>query len=541
MPPYVQFSPDFAACMERFLAAETLVVELLLVAALVAIFVRRLRVPYTVALVVAGLLLTYRQTEPIELTPELILAVLVPPLVFEAAFQIQLRQLWDNLLLILALAVPGVLLTTVVVGLIVAVGLALPLTTGLVFGALISATDPVSVVALFRRLTVPGRLAVIVEGESLFNDGTAVVLFQLVLAAALPEVAGVDPPSVAMATLDFISVSVGGTAIGLGLGWLTAQLIAWLDDYLIETTLTTVLAFGAFVMAEQLHVSGVLAVVGAGLVNGNIGPRGMSPTTRVVLFNFWEFVAFAVNSLVFLLIGSQVKLPQLMAALGPVTVAVLAVLASRAMVVYGLTWIVHRRRGSVPWAYRHVLFWGGLRGAISLALVLSLPATFPERDMLRVMTLGVVLFLLLIQGTTMSPLIRRLRLPHPDDGAREYERRQGRLMAAQAARQRLRQMSDAGLISAAIWEQLAPELDDEVRCRLDAHRELLRELPALEAGVLADARQEGLRAQRAALMNLRNEAQISEEVFDELVDEVDRQLEAAVTKPPTQPDGPRST
>jgi CPA1 family monovalent cation:H+ antiporter len=284
-----------------------------------------------VALVIAGLLLMSRQTEPIELVPELMLAVLVPPLIFEAVFQIQLRQLLDNLLLILALAIPGVLLTTVVVGLIVAAGLDVPVTTGLVFGALISATDPVSVVALFRRLSMPRQLAVIVEGESLFNDGTAVVLFQVVLAAALPTAVGRDWP--AGAVLDFISVSAGGIAVGLALGWLTAQLIAWLDDYLIETTLTTVLAFGAFVVAEQWHVSGVLAVVGAGLVNGNIGPRGMSPTTRVVLYNFWEFAAFAVTSLVFLLIGSQVKLPQLLAALGPVAVAVLAVLASRAVVV----------------------------------------------------------------------------------------------------------------------------------------------------------------------------------------------------------------
>jgi CPA1 family monovalent cation:H+ antiporter len=521
--------------MERFLAAESLVVQLLLVAALVAIVVRRLRVPYTVALVVAGLLLTYRQTDPIELTSELILAVLVPPLVFEAAFQIQLRQLWDNLLLILALAVPGVLLTTAVVGLIVAAGLDVPLTTGLVFGALISATDPVSVVALFRRLSVPRRLAVIVEGESLFNDGTAVVLFQLVLAAALPAAVGVDRPSAATAVLDFVSVSAGGIAVGLGLGWLTAQLIAWLDDYLIETTLTTVLAFGAFVVAEQWRVSGVLAVVGAGLVNGNIGPRGMSPTTRVVLYNFWEFVAFAVNSVVFLLIGSQVKLPQLLAALGPITVAVLAVLASRAVVVYGLAWLVRRRSGGVPWPYRHVLFWGGLRGAISLALALSLPAAFPDRELLRVMTLGVVVFLLLAQGTTMGLLIRRLRLVQPEEGARDYERRQGRLMAAQAARQRLRQLNDAGLISAAIWEQLAPELDDLLRQRLEAQRELLRERPALEAEALTDARQEGLRAQRAALMALLNEGQLSEEVFEELVGEVDRQLEAATADLPPRP------
>jgi CPA1 family monovalent cation:H+ antiporter len=182
-----------------------------------------------------------------------------------------------------------------------------------------------------------------------------------------------------------------------------------------------------------------------------------------------------------------------------------------------------------------VLFWGGLRGAISLALVLSLPRTFPDRELLRVMTLGVVVFLLLAQGTTMGLLLRRLRLVQFEEGAREYERRQGRLMAAQAARQRLRQLNDAGLISEAIWEQLAPELDDQVRRRLDAQRELLRERPALEAEVLTDVRQEGLRAQRAALMPLLNEGLLCEEVFEELVAEVDQQLEDATAPPPRQP------
>jgi CPA1 family monovalent cation:H+ antiporter len=523
--------------MEQFLAAETLVIVLVLVAALVAIVVRRLRVPYTVALVVVGLLLTSPpQALKLELSPELILAVFVPPLVFEAAFQIQLRQLLDNLVPIVVLAVPGVFLTTVLVGLMVSAGTPVSLPTGLVFGAVMSATDPVAVTAVFRALHVPRRLALLVEGESLFNDGTAIVVFQLVLAIALAAPGdGMGSAELVGAAVNFVRVSVGGLAIGLALGWVTAQLIAWLDDYLIETALTTVLAFGSYVLAEQWHVSGVLAVAAAGLINGNVGPRGMSPTTRVVLFNFWEFVAFVVNSLVFLLIGSQVNLRQLLAVPGPVAIAVLAVLVSRAVVVYGLTWLVGRRRYPLPWGYRHVVFWGGLRGAISLALVMSLPPTFPDRELLRVMALGVVLFTLLGQGTTMSLLVRRLGLVCREEAEAEYERRRGRVMAAQAARQRLRQLHDSGMISASVWERLAPELDAHVQGTLDAQRELLRGQPALEAAILDEVRQEGLRAERAALMTLLSEGLLSAEVFEELVGEIDRRLEAGSASPPGPP------
>jgi CPA1 family monovalent cation:H+ antiporter len=518
--------------MKELLATEALIVLLLLVAALVAIVVRRLRVPYTVALVVAGLLLSYPQTAPLELSPELILAVLVPPLVFEAAFQIQLQELLDNLVPILLLAIPGVLLTTALVGLLVWAGLSVSLTTGLVLGAVMSATDPVAVTAVFRALQVPRRLAIIVEGESLFNDGTAIVVFQLILAAALRD-SGPRPgaPELAGAVVDFLRVSAGGLAIGLALGWVSSQLIAWLDDYLIETTLTTVLAFGSYVLAEQCHVSGVLAVVAAGLINGNVGPRGMSPTTRIVLFNFWELVAFVINSLVFLLIGFQVKVQQLVAYGGPVLIALLAVLVSRAVVVYGLAWLAGRRH-ELPWSYRHVLFWGGLRGAISLALVLTLPASFPDRELLQVMTLGVVVLTLLGQGTTMTLLIRRLGLIRHEEGEREYERRRGRVMAAQAALQRLRHLNESGLISAGIWERLQPELEEQIRERLEAQRALLQAQPALEAAILHEVRQEGLRAERAALRTLLNEGLLSEEVYEELLSEIDCRLEAAAEDPP---------
>jgi CPA1 family monovalent cation:H+ antiporter len=513
--------------MEEFLATETLIIALLLIVSLVAIVVRRLRIPYTVALVVVGLIITFQQPIEIELTPELILALFVPPLVFEAAFHIDFRRLRDNLVPILVLAVPGVILATALVGLIVSAGANLPLPTALVFGALISATDPVAVVAVFRALGVPRRLGVLVEGESLFNDGTAIVVFDLVLAAALAGGAAAQDAGFGLlaAAVEFVRVSAGGIGVGIGLGWLVSQLIARLDDYLIETTLTTVLAFGAYLVAERLHFSGVLAVVGAGIVNGNIGPRGMSPTTRIVLFNFWEYLAFVANSLVFLMIGLDVNIPQIAANIGPIAIGVLAVMASRALVVYGLTWLTGLRGPNVPRAHRHVLFWGGLRGAISLALALSLPASLPDRELLRVMAFGVVLFTLLAQGTTMQLLLRRLGLVERVEAELEYERRHGRLMAARAARERLEQLHRHGAISTVTWEQLVPELDDRIQKSLDAQYELLSEEPSLKAQELDDARREGLRAGRAALAALLSDGFISERVYEELIADIDVALE----------------
>ncbi len=513
--------------MEQFLATETLIIELLLVVSLVAIAVRRLKVPYTVALVIVGLLITFQQSVVIDLTPELILALFVPPLVFEAAFHIDFNRLRDSLIPILVLAIPGVLVTMFIVGGIVAVGVGVPLTTALVFGALISATDPVAVVALFRALGAPRKLAVLVEGESLFNDGTAIVVFSLMLSAAAATsgagqaINGVD---LSRAVVDFLVVSMGGLAVGGLLGWVIARLIGRLDDYLIETTLTTVLAFGAYLIAERLHFSGVLAVVAAGLVNGNLGPRGMSPTTRIVLFNFWEYLAFVTNSLVFLLIGLQVNIPQIVTNIGPIAVAVAAVLVSRAIVVYGMTWLVNLRGRRVSPAYQHVQFWGGLRGAISLALALSLPATFVDRDLLRVMAFGVVLFTLVGQGTTMQFLLKKLGLAQRTAETLEFDRRHGRLMAARAARQRLDQLHREGSISDPTFEQLVSEMDDHVQRHLEQQRELLNQFPELREEELEDARREGLRTQRATLAALQRDGVISERAYEDLVSEVDAAL-----------------
>jgi CPA1 family monovalent cation:H+ antiporter len=503
---------------------ETLIIELLLVISLVALVVRRLRVPYTVALVVVGLLITIEQPPQFELTPDLILALFVPPLIFEAAFHLEFRRLRDNLIPIAVLAIPGVILTTVIVGYIVSYGLGLALTSALVFGALIAATDPVAVIALFRALGAPKRLAVMVEGESLFNDGTAIVVFSIMVAAASGASNGAF--NLGGAVVSFLEVSIGGLAIGAALGWLASLVISRVDDYLIETTITTVLAFGSYLLAETFHVSGVLGVVAAGIVCGNIGPRGMSPTTRIVLFNFWEYLAFVANSLVFLLIGLSVNISHMYDNLVPIAIGIGAVLASRLLVVYGLSGLLNLfRRDSVPRTYQHVMFWGGLRGAISLALVLSLPASVADRDLLRVMAFGVVLFTLLVQGTTMNLLLHRLGLVERHEVELEYERRHGRLLALHAARDRLERQHRTGMISTFTWEKLAHELNERIEQARQAQQDLLRDQPTLREEEVDDARREGLRAQRAMLASLYSHGVISEPIYEELVTEVDAGLE----------------
>jgi Na+:H+ antiporter len=506
--------------MQQFLQAETLIIELLLVVSLVAIAVRRLRVPYTVALVVVGLFITSQSPLEISLTPELILTLFVPPLVFEAAFHINFAELRRNLPWILMLAVPGVIITMFVVGGIVSWVTPLGLPVAMVFGALISATDPVAVVALFRTLGTPKRLGVLVEGESLFNDGTAIVVFNLALIVALT-----GRFNLLEGVTDFVRVAAGGVAIGLVLGWLISRLISRVDDFLIETTLTTVLAFGSYLLAERLHVSGVLAVVAAGLVNGNIGPQGMSPTTRIILFNFWEYLAFLANSLVFLLIGLDVDVRALSNSWQPILWAIAAVLLARVLVVYGLGWLANRVADRTPPRWQAVLTWGGLRGAISLALVLSLPASLgADRELLRVMAFGVALFTLIVQGTTMRPLVRWLRLAVRSEASEEYETRHASLAAWRAAESHLDRMHDQGLVSTPTWEKLKPEIARRVRTSTDAMREVVLVKPELEAAELDTASRELLRARRGALQDLRRDGVVSEEVFGKLSAEVDTML-----------------
>ena len=478
-------------------------------------------VPYTVALVLVGLALTLQQSIKVNLTSELILALFVPPLVFEAALHINFDQLRRDLPRVLLLAIPGVILTTFIVGGALSLTTSLAFPAALVFGALISATDPVAVVAMFRTLGVSRRLAVLVESESLLNDGTAIVVFHLATTAAIAgQFNLIDSFG------EFFRVSVGGVIIGLFLGWIISRLIARVDDYLIETTLTTLLAFGSYLVAERLHLSGVLAVVAAGLINGNIGPQGMSPTSRIVINNFWEYVAFLANSLVFLLIGLEVNLPALLGVWQSVLWAIAAVFVARMIVVYGLNGLFHRYLERVPSNWLHVLNWGGLRGAIALALVLSLPADFNgDRELIKLMAFGVVLFTLLVQSATMRPLLHMLGLSTRPPEQVEYEKQHARLTAARASLSHLERRHAEGLVSSHTWEILKDRLTSQVETYAGNVREALKSAPNIEAEEIDTALREGLRAQRSALLGLQHDGVISEETLNKLSLEIDAALD----------------
>jgi CPA1 family monovalent cation:H+ antiporter len=306
----------------------------------------------------------------------------------------------------------------------------------------------------------------------------------------------------------------------------SSRLIARIDDHLVETTLTTVLAFGAYLVAEEvLHVSGVLAVVAAGLATGNITPKGMSAKTKIITQNFWEFAAFLANSFAFLLIGLQIDLALLWENIDVILWAILAVLVARAVSVYGLSWV--GRGISLQW--KNVLFWGGLRGAISLALALSLTPAMPHYEQLQVMAFGVVLFTLLVKGLTMEPLIKRLGLVGQLEDRAEYENSHARMIAFRAAQARLEEMHANGLMSDFTWQKLKPWLAAQSEELTQKIRQILDEHPGLHEQEMKNVWREAVLAQRSSIQVLSAENIISSKTYSKLAAELDAELDKTET------------
>ncbi|MGH2357076.1 MAG: cation:proton antiporter, partial [Candidatus Limnocylindria bacterium] len=369
-------------------------------AAVVAVATRRSTlVPYSVALVVLGLVVSALELPlQISIGPELLLAVLIPGLVFEAAYRIDLRDLWPNLAAVGLLATVGVLVTAVGVAALVWLATGMPFGLAFLVGTMLAATDPAAVVSVVSHLRAPRRLATLVEAESLFNDGTGIVIFVIAIEAFGREVAGSE------LLIGLVVTVVVSSVIGLGLGALASRLLAGVQDHLVELTISLVAAYGSYLLAERLDQSGILATVACGLVFGSYGRRTASARAGDAIDTVWEFIGFLMTTLVFLLIGLAISIPQLAAAAVPAVAALAGLLLTRAVVVYGLLGAGSaglERLGWVqafPRAWLHLVAWAGLRGAIAVALALSLPADLPQRDLLQGTVFGAVLLTLLLQG-----------------------------------------------------------------------------------------------------------------------------------------------
>ena len=382
-------------------------VSLLGLAIFVALVARRLRLPYTVGLVMAGGALTgFRVATGLELTHDLIFDVVLPPLLFEAALNLRWKELERELVPVLALSTVGVVLSAASVAWGLVQFLAWPMVSALAFGALIAATDPISVIALLRQSGVGGRLRLLIESESLFNDGAATVLFTLVLFWAAHSERGVGALEAAKI---FAETAGGGLVTGAVVGLAAVLVAGTSDDHLVETALSVLAAFGSFVLAESFHGSGVLATVTAGVVMGNLGvvapKRGfrlaLSARGRTFVLEFWEFAAFLANSLVFLLIGSATATVDFSReGWQALAIAIGLTLGARAVAVFPICLSLWPSRWRIPLNEQLLLWWGGLRGALALALALSLPPDMPLRSDILIVAFAVVAFSVIVQGLT---------------------------------------------------------------------------------------------------------------------------------------------
>lgn len=481
-------------------------------AVLLGIVAKRARLPLTVVLAVIGFGAGIFLDNPLqgEVFKEVVVFLFLPVLVFEAALGLSTRAFFRNLVPILALAVPALVVSAGIVGATLIVGLGVPVAAAGVFGVLISATDPVAVVAVFRELGVPRRLLTLVEGESLLNDGVAIVLFNIFLAAALG-----NQVSIGGGMLDFLSVFFGGAAVGAAVGGI-ATLVLPLLEKLPAAALSVAVAYGGFVLADEVFgFSGIMATLAAGLVLAAAAPVRASEEVRTGWNELWEALGYVANALLFLIIGLAIEPSLFVRYGGAIALAVAAVLVARALGVVPLVWALERLRYIPPVGMRNkvVLVWGGLRGGVALALALALPESLPQRDLFIAMTGGVVLATLLLNATTISALVHRLALDRPSR-ADQFLAGGAHLAGVRAAREEL----------------LSLGLDDPtVLAHLDAAEQTARK--ALERIDLSDSEElevvtrRGLFVEHETYQRLSDAGLLPDAVARTLLNEVDDEVE----------------
>ncbi len=509
---------------------------------LLAILARKMRVPYPILLTIGGVALALIPGLPaIHLDPQLVFNLFLPPLIYPAAVYTSWRDFRANLRPILLLAIGLVLLTMTAIAFLFHYLTGLPLAVGFVFGAVISPPDAVAALAITHNLRVPRKIVVILEGESLVNDATSFISFRFAVAAVMT-----GSFSLSAAGLQFLVVAAGGICVGLAVGWLATQVQKRLDDPPVQTMFSLLTPYVAYFAGEALHVSGILSVVIAGMYYGWQAPRILSGRMRLQALPVWDMVVFVLNGVLFMLIG--LELPQVVHALpssSSTQVAKMAVLVVSAIVLVRFVWMfgagylprrlspTFRREIPMPWQHTALIAWTGMRGADSLAGALAIPfalpsgEAFPGRNLVLLLTFCVIFGTLVLQGLTLSSVVRWLRIV--DDRVTEKEERLARLKANEAALARLEAMESLHRTRPEVVERLRSEYLDRIRQlrNQSPHEETVSRLFSPDFEELA---REALQTERDTVIQLRNEEAISDQALYRIQRDIDL-AEARLQRP----------
>ena len=491
---------------------------LVMIAAGITAISKKLKQPYPISLVIVGAiigLINIPALEPLkdfitegEVFNFVIITLFLPALLGEAALKLPFSHLKENKGPILALAFGATLLSFLIVGFSAIWLLGFSIPTAFVFAALMSATDPVSVISIFKSVGVNKRLATVIEGESLFNDGLAVVLFKI-SAFYLLTYLDLGIVGVGYGLWEFIKVISLGLIIGGALGYGFSKLTSYFDDYPLEIIFSVILFYGSFLLAEAVHASGVIAVVVAALIFGNYGANiGMSPTTKLNINNFWEVTALLANSIVFLMVGLEITKINLADKWGLVFLTILVVLIARSIAVYSSLLFTK----NFPTSWKHVINWGGLKGSLSIALVLSLPHDFTGREEILIITFSVVLFSLVFQGLSIKSLLSVLGLNKKAEGFTEYEQLIARGHRFETAINEIHTIRKNLFITESAAQEVIIEYERELSVLKSEMEQLFVMYPSLKAKQQSILQKHALYAQYEAIEKLIKEDIISNDV-----------------------------
>lgn len=503
--------------MQTFNETFIQIIILLATAITITALAKYYRKPYSIALVIVGLFFGLSHFKSLEginnfLTHSvvfqvIIISIFLPILLGEATLKLPFDQLKENKRPILALAFAGTFLSYLLVSGFSYYILHLPLVVAFVFGSLMAATDPISVLSIFKSTGVNKKLTTIIEGESLFNDGIAVVLFQISSVYLLTYI-DMGWSGLAHGILLFLKFAIGGFIVGGVMGYIFSHITKLFDDYPLEISFSIILFFGSYFIAEHFQVSGVIAVAVSGIIFGNYGARiGMTPLTKMTIKTFWDVIALIANSIIFFMVGLEIANINFMGKWPWILFAIIIVIISRSIAVYSSLMFI-----KLPIRWKHLINWGGLKGSLSIALALSLPQSFSHRDDILVLTFSVVLFSLIIQSLSINPFIKFLKIINVNKGIEEYERVLAHIHRIDKGLEKLEDMRQESLISGQVYNQIKAEREEE----LDRYHEdldnLYEEYPEIREDQLHDIKRIIYYTEYDALNDLLSRSIISDHV-----------------------------